>query len=154
MSELRILIRDTRYICFFLLILMMMTPAGALIILPDGTEMSRSEIPDLHPSPIMSSTPVPWKFFYKHDCQSCEQAREYLKAFEKKNPQVPITHYNLAYPEENRDLFTGEKSRFNTTKIKYPALFVGDVVLSGSSDIIHGAQPLARVSGYDRTSLT
>lgn len=149
MSGLYTIIRDIPLICFLLLILMMISPAGALIILPDGTEVARDEIPDLHPYTMQNNNPAPWKFFYVYDCQSCVQARDYLKSFEKKNPQIPITHYNLAYPEENRGLFNGEKSRFNTKKIKYPALFAGDVVLSGSSDIIHGARPLATAPGYD-----
>lgn len=127
-----------------LLLICFIDPCYALIILPNGTEVQKDQIPDLfsHSSLTMSKDPL--EFFYDYDCQSCQQALEYLRSFEKKNPDIQITHFNLAYPEENRGLFSQQKSRFNTTKIHYPAVFIGDVVISGSSDIIHYTGPIAR----------
>lgn len=50
------------------------------------------------------------------------------------------------YNEENRQLFTEYKNRFNYSKISYPALFIGDIGITGSSDIIHVADSV--VKGY------
>lgn len=136
--------KNSFLIAIILLLLFFVLPGSSLVILPDGTEVKKDQIPDFFSHPSLNMSKGPLQFFYDYDCQSCQQTLEYLRSFEKKNPNIAIIHYNLAYPEENRGLFTELKNRFNTTKIYYPAVFIGDVVISGSSDIIHYTEPLAR----------
>jgi len=131
-------------IVFILFLLVSAVPGSALVILPDGTEVQKDQIPEIFSDSSLNLSKSPLQFFYDYDCQSCQQALEYLRSFEKKNRDIGIIHYNLAYPEENRGLFTKQKSRFTTTKIHYPAVFIGDVVIVGSSDIIHHTGPIAR----------
>ena len=129
-----------------LLCLVIIQPTVALVLLPDGTEVPKDQIQDVFADTPRNISPEPMQFFYDYDCQSCQQVLDYLKSFEKKNPEIGITHYNLAYPKENNILFNQQKGRYNTTKIHYPAVFIGDVSISGSSDIIHYTEPVAK--GY------
>ena len=133
---------------FFLFCLVLMQPGSASVFLKDGTEVQKDQILDTiaNNTGDQSGSRPSMQFFYDHDCHACQSALEYLRAFEKKNPDINITHYNLGYPKENQGLFNQYKARFNTTKITYPAVFRGDIVLSGSSDIIYYTEPLAK--GY------
>ncbi len=47
---------------------------------------------------------------------------------------------------DNRQLFTEYKNQFRHSEIPYPAMFIGNKGITGSSDIIHTADQL--VKGY------
>ena len=123
--------------------LLIVLPGSATLYLLDGSELSRDQIPEIMVTSSNNQNSTQIQFFYDYDCQSCEQALDYIRSFEKKNPEIAITYYNLAYPKENNILFTQQKERFNTTRIHYPAVFIGNIAISGSSDIIHCTEPLA-----------
>jgi len=130
----------------FIFSLMILQPVSASVYLLNGTEVPRDQIRNATMGIMRDQTesPASLDFFYSHNCQSCQQALDYLRSFEKKNPDIPVTHYNLVYSRENQNLFTQYKSRFNTTRISYPAIFQSSIALSGSSDIIHYTEMLAR----------
>lgn len=129
-----------------LVCMVIIQPGSASVFLKDGTNVPTDKILETitNNTGTQLGSPLPMQFFYDHDCHSCQSALEYIRSFEKKNPDINITHYNLGYPKENVGLFNQYKSRFNTTKILYPAVFKGDIVLSGSSDIIYYTEPLAK----------
>ncbi len=133
-------------ISLFLLLLIIIQPGSASVFLKDGTEVPTDKILETitNNSGAQSGSHSQMQFFYNHDCHACQGALEYVRSFEKKNPGIDITHYNLGYPKENQSLFNQYKSRFNTSKITYPAIFKNDIVLSGSSDIIYYTEPLAK----------
>jgi len=123
-------------------------PVSASVFLTNGTDVSQDRIPSIINTTVagLIKNPVPLVFFYDRECQSCEQALESVRFFEKRNPNVRITYYSLGDSQKNRSLFTEYKGRFNTTKIRYPAIFADDLAISGSSDIIHNIESFAR--GY------
>ena len=121
-------------------------PVSASVFLTNGTDVSQDRIPGIINTTVagLIKNPVPLVFFYDRECQSCEQALESVRIFEKRNPNVRITYYNLGDSQKNRSLFTEYKGRFNTTKIRYPAVFVDEIVISGSSDIMHNIESFGR----------
>lgn len=127
-----------------LLLLCSVLPVSATLFLPDGSTLTPEQISDFRFDTSGASSPGQLRFYYDYDCQSCQQALEYLRSCGKKNPGIDIGYFNLAYPKENNERFTDEKKRYDTTKIYYPALFIGDVAISGSSDIIRYTKPLAK----------
>jgi glutaredoxin len=128
-----ILISIISFIC-----MISIQPGSAVIFLQNGSKISGYQIPEYILTKIENPSDSPaLEFFYSTRCRSCQDSLDYLRALERKNPGVQITYFNLAWPEENRQLFTQYKSRFNTTKISYPAVFYGEMAISGSSDIVH-----------------
>jgi hypothetical protein len=123
-------------------------PVSAAIFLMNGTELSQDKIPDFINTTVQGliKNPAPLIFFYDYECQSCQQALDSVRYFEKRHPNAKITYYDLGDSEKNRDIFTKYKGDFNTTKIRYPAIFSGDLVISGSSDIVHQIELFAK--GY------
>jgi len=122
-----------------LLCLLIAFPASASVFLLNGTEVAQDKIPAIinDTAKTMKNNSTPLIFFYDRECQSCQQSLDFIRYFENYSPRVQITYYNLGYSKKNKGLFTEYKNRFNTTKILYPAIFAGDIVISGSSDIIH-----------------
>ena len=135
-------------VIFAVFLILLTQPVSASVFLTNGTDVSQEKIPEIINTTVagLIKNPAPLIFFYDRECQSCEQALDSVRYFEKRNPKVRITYYNLGESQENRNLFTEYKGHFNTTKIRYPAVFVDDIVISGSSDIIHNIESFAR--GY------
>lgn len=133
-------------VVLFLLCLLIMPPVSASIFFLNGTEIPKDQIHGAftNVTRVQSGSPNQVYFFYDRGCQSCEDALDYVRLFGKKNPKIPISYYDLGYSNENRSLFTQYKSRFNTTNIRYPAVFINSIVISGSSDVIHYTEPLAK----------
>jgi len=77
------------------------------------------------------------QFFYSSSCGSCKDAHRFLQSYERKHPEVHIEYQNLVYNRENQELFNEYKNYFHNSKISYPVLFIGNIGVSGSSDIIH-----------------
>ncbi len=127
-----------------LLLLSPVLPVCATMFLPDGSTLTPEQISDFRFDTSGESSPGQLRFYYDYDCQSCQQALDYLRSCGKKNPGIDIGYFNLAYPKANNERFNDEKKRYNTTKLYYPALFIGDVAISGSSDIIRNTKPLAK----------
>ncbi|MBN1167710.1 MAG: hypothetical protein JXA44_11365 [Methanospirillaceae archaeon] len=133
----------------FLCILVMVwctTPGLADVFLRDGKVISGDAIFEIFTNtPAMKSEqPFPIYFFYTSSCGSCKDAREYLLSFERKNPSIPIEYRNLAFNGENRALFTPFKKEFHRPDISYPAVFIGNIGIAGSSDIIHHTDQIAK----------
>jgi len=135
-------------VIFGILLILASQPVSASVFLTNGTDIPQDQIQGTINTTVaeLIKNPAPLIFFYDRECQSCEQALNSVRFFERRNPNVRITYYNLGESQENRSLFTEYKGRFNTTKIRYPAVFVDDIVISGSSDIIHNIESFAR--GY------
>ena len=133
-------------IMILLLIQVIMQPVSASVFFLNGTEVIEDQIHNLNTntSGVKPASPVQLDFFYDNSCQSCQGALNHVRFFQKRNPNIPITYYDLGYSKENNILFTQYKTRFNTTKIRYPTVFIGDIVISGSSDIIHNLEPLTK----------
>ena len=93
-----------------------------------------------------TDSPFPIQFFYSSNCGSCKDALKFLQSYERKNPSTRIEYRNLVYNGENRQLFTEYKNQFRHSEIPYPAMFIGNKGITGSSDIIHTADQL--VKGY------
>lgn len=129
----------------FLLCLMIIEPCSASIFLKDGTEIPNDKILETitKTSEAQSDTPFPIQFFYSSSCGSCHDAQEYLKSFERKNPGIPIEYHNLVSNAENRQLFNEYRKQFHNIDIPYPIIFLGNVGISGSSDIIHHTTTIA-----------
>lgn len=123
-------------------------PASAAVYLMNGTDISQDKVPDFINITVQGliKNPSPLIFFYDYECQSCQQALDSVRYFEKRHPNVRITYYDLGDTEKNRVMFTTYKKNFNTTKIRYPAIFSGDIVISGSSDIVHNIELFSK--GY------
>ncbi|MCA1917694.1 hypothetical protein [Methanospirillum hungatei] len=131
-----------------LVILMLIPACMGAIFQKDGTEITRDEVSELfsHDTILHENSPIQIQFFYGSGCGSCKDALLFLQSYGRKNPSVLIEYRNLVYNEENRQLFTEYKNRFNYSKISYPALFIGDIGITGSSDIIHGTDKV--IKGY------
>jgi len=132
--------RAYNLIFIFTVISTFLIPAcSGAIFLKDGTEISRDEVSCLtFNDPIeMTDSPFPIRFFYSSGCGSCKDAMEFLHSYERKNPSSRIEYRNLVSNGENRQLFTKYKKQFNHSKISYPAVFIGSIGITGSSDIIH-----------------
>jgi len=123
---------------YVLVIILLLIPAcpGA-IFLKDGTEISRDGIGDWIQNSPGSDAPFPVEFFYSTSCGSCRDAREFLLSYQRKHPSVLVEFRNLVLNGENKELFNTYKNQFRYEKISYPAVFIGDVGITGSSDIIH-----------------
>ena len=131
-----------------LLCLVIGESGSASVFLRDGTEVPPDQVMDtfMNKSVGREGSLIQIEFFHDHRCQSCQSAREYIRIFEKKNPDITVIQYNLGYPKENQSLFTQYKNQFNTTNIRYPAVFIGDMAISGGSDIIAYTEPLAKAT--------
>ncbi|HOW05198.1 hypothetical protein [Methanospirillum hungatei] len=131
-----------------LVILMLIPACSGAIFQKDGTEITRDEVTKIftHNSIFHENSPIQIQFFYSSGCGSCKDVLQFLQSYERKNPSVLIEFRNLVYDEENRQLFTEYKNQFNYSKISYPALFIGDIGITGSSDIIHITDSV--VKGY------
>jgi glutaredoxin len=131
------------------IVLFLIPACSGAIFLKDGTEIPRDEISDvfMNNTNVGSDSPFPIQFFYSINCGSCRDAQEFLRSFERKNPSVPIEYRNLGYPEDNKKLFTEYKNQFRYLKISYPAIFIGNIGITGSSDIIHTTDQI--VKGYE-----
>lgn len=123
---------------YVLMIILLLIPAcpGA-IFLKDGTEISRDGIGDWIQNSPGSDAPFPVQFFYSTSCGSCRDAREFLLSYQRKHPSVQVEFRNLVLNGESKELFNTYKNQFRNEKISYPAVFIGDVGITGSSDIIH-----------------
>jgi glutaredoxin len=122
-----------------IIFLVTIQPAFGEIFLKDGTLVPPDSILETitNSSETASHNPFPIQFFFTSGCGSCNDARDYLKTFERKNPGIAIESHNLAYNAENRQLFTEYKTQFHNPDIPYPVIFLGNIGVSGSSDIIH-----------------
>lgn len=144
-------IRNRAYNLIFLLTLISLflipTCSGA-VFLKDGTEIPQDDVNDLimNNPLVKSGSPFPMQFFYSTNCGNCKDALKFLQSYERKNPSVQIEYRNLVYNGENRQLFTEYKNQFRYSKIPYPALFIGNIGITGSSDIIHTTDQI--VKGY------
>ncbi|WP_146201089.1 hypothetical protein [Methanospirillum lacunae] len=139
-----------RFVLVFIVSCILVTnqTISASVFLMNGTEISQDQIPDIINTTVQGliKNPSPLIFFYDYECQSCQQALDSVRYFEKRNPNARITYYDLGDSQKNRSMFLQYKSNFNTTKIRYPAIFSGEIVISGSSDIIHHIELFAK--GY------
>ncbi len=111
---------------------------SASVFLQDGTEIPGDKlIATMNNTTNLSSSPFPIQFFYNTHCGSCQEALEYLNGFSAKNPDMSVSFHDLYNSSTNSTLFTEYKTRFNDNiNIHYPAVFIGDVVLVGSFDIV------------------
>ena len=131
----------------FIIVSLVPACSGA-IFLNNGTEIMAGSLIDTIKNcpPAQSGNPFPVQFFYSSNCGSCKDAREFLQSFERKNPDIPIEYHNLVQNGENRGLFTEYKKRFHSLEISYPVIFIGNIGITGSSDIIHMTDQV--VKGY------
>ncbi len=138
------------HVLYRILLVCFLAHAGsASLILPDGTEVLKETIADSIPGipaerlPVApSGAVIALDYFYDHECQSCRDSLTYLRDYARKKPQVNIRFHNLAIDTRNEELFNQYLDRFNTTKISYPVIFLGDIALTGSSDIIRFTDPI------------
>ncbi|MFH0966503.1 MAG: hypothetical protein V1862_02305 [Methanobacteriota archaeon] len=121
-------------------------PASALIFLHNGSEITDVQVEDVINTDIHGKyiNPFPIQFFYDSRCSSCKGAEEYLHYLEKKNPAMSIEFLNLINQNPNQQLYDTFKADYNRSDVHYPVLFLGDVGISGSSDIIWKTESLAR----------
>ena len=124
------------YVLAIVTLLLIPACSGA-IFLKDGTEISRDGIGDWIQNSPGSDAPFPVEFFYSTSCGSCRDAREFLLSYQRKHPSVQVEFRNLVLNGENKELFNTYKNQFRYEKISYPAVFIGDIGITGSSDIIH-----------------
>lgn len=118
---------------------------SASMIFQDGSEINGEQIPvSLEKLSSLSEHPLSIHFFYSSGCYSCNEAREFLNGFEKKHKNIQINEYNFAYSKQNRELFTTYKKQFHTHNIGYPVIFIGNIGLKGSSDIIHHTETITK----------
>ena len=144
-------IRNRVYNLIFLLILIstfLIPTCSGTVFLKDGTEIPRDEVRNfmMNNSIYKTDSPFPIQFFYSSNCGSCKDALKFLQSYERKNPSTRIEYRNLVYNGENRQLFTEYKNQFRHPKISYPAVFIGNIGITGSSDIIHTTDQV--VKGY------
>lgn len=138
-----------RYVLLSLVILslcVLIQPVSALIFLHNGSEITGDQIAVLIKSDTQgnSSSPFPIQFFYASTCGSCEGAEEYLHSLEKKNREIHIEFHNLIVQNPNEQLYNQYKTDYNRSDVHYPVLFLGEVGISGSSDIIWQTETLAQ----------
>lgn len=130
--------RKIPIIIIALCIFLMISPSSGSLLYNNGTVVSSTDIKDslgsYHPD---TERPSAVQFFYSSGCQSCKDVQEYMKTFERKHPDIQIEYHNLAYDSDNRELFTQYKREFQNFEISYPVIFIGNIGLTGSSDIIH-----------------
>lgn len=129
-----------------LMVLLLIPVCSGAVFLRDGTDISRDAIGDrIHSSLYGSPSPFPIEFFYSTGCGSCRDAREFFQSYQRKHPSVQVAFRNLVL-NENKELFNTYKNQFRYEKISYPAVFIGDIGITGSSDIIHATDVV--VNGY------
>ncbi|HWQ66993.1 MAG TPA: hypothetical protein VN372_08995, partial [Methanospirillum sp.] len=120
-------------------------PVSAMIFLQNGSEITREDLSVFTPEEWDAArTPLPIQFFYNSNCGSCQVALEFLRGLEKKNPKISIAYHNLVIQDPNQQLYTQYKRDFNASDVPYPVIFLGDIGISGSSDIIGHTESLAR----------
>lgn len=132
-------------VAVFLFTLTIIQSVAASVYLKDGSEVFGDSILNGVANSSLPDNPFPFHFFYDHQCQSCQNALEYLHAVEKKNSNISIEYHNFALDKANQNLYSQYKSQFHNKKMFYPTLFLGNVALSGSTDIIHYTEPLANL---------
>lgn len=122
-------------ICILLLSLTSLTTAA--VFYQNGTEIDRdilSTEPGSFIAEVHGSYPI--QFFYSHSCGSCRDAIDFLRSFIRKNPNVPINFHNLGSGDESRLMYHEYKNRYGGVRISYPVVFIGDIVITGSGDIV------------------
>jgi hypothetical protein len=118
--------------------------SSATVYYQDGTEIAGDKlIETVSNSSNISSTPFPVQFFYNTHCGSCQEAIRYLDEFRIKHPDIEIQYHDLVNSTTNTTLFTTYKEQFNTTGIHYPTVFIGNVAMVGSYDIVSYTEPLS-----------
>ena len=78
----------------------------------------------------------PIQFFYSHSCGSCRDAIDFLRSLTRKHPDIPVNFYNLGSGDESRLLYHEYKNRYGGVRISYPVVFIGDIAITGSGDIV------------------
>ncbi|NLV26444.1 MAG: hypothetical protein GXY48_04665 [Methanomicrobiales archaeon] len=126
-------------VLLFLLLLLIIPVCTATVFLKDGTDISTTNLLETIKNDIKTESdyPFPIVFFYTTSCGSCSAAYQYLKSYERKNSGIQIEYLNIAHNSKNKQLFTKLKNDFQKQKISYPAVFIGNIGITGSSDIIH-----------------
>ncbi len=133
--------KGSHFLIFILVIISLsLIPAcSGLIFLNNGTVIEEGSLIDTirNIPPAQSGNSPAIQFFYSSSCGSCKDAYKFLQSYERKHPSVHIEYRNLVYNGDNQELFTEFKKKFANQKISYPVLFIGNIGVSGSSDIIH-----------------
>lgn len=105
--------------------------------LEDGKEITSEKLIDtMNNTSNLSMNPFIIQFFYNTHCGSCQEAMDYLKVFITKHPDIDIQYHDLYNSSTNNTLYDQYKTQFgNNVNIRYPSIFIGDVVIEGSNDI-------------------
>ncbi|NLV26110.1 MAG: cytochrome c biogenesis protein CcdA [Methanomicrobiales archaeon] len=86
-------------------------------------------------------------FFYNTHCGACHTAMAYLDEYQKANPDVEISYYDLFNNTGTRELFEGFKSEYNRQYVSVPVIFMGNAVLEGNEAIRSNLDHL--IKGYN-----
>lgn len=124
----------------------MIQTGSATIFLQDGSEIPGEQLNEMMANSsirYLFGSPFPIQFFYNAHCGSCQPAIEYLDEFSLKNPDIGIEYHDLNNSTENSTLFAEYSITFNRTQVHYPAVFLGNVGITGSDDIIAYTEPLS-----------
>lgn len=134
------------YLCGVLLFSILIIQVGsASLFFQDGTEIPGEKlIETMNNSVNVSSIPFPIQFFYNTHCGSCQEAVDYLNAFNTKYPGIVVEYHDLYNSSTNNTLYNQYKTQFNeNSNIHYPSVFIGNVVIVGSDDIKSYTEPLS-----------
>lgn len=66
-----------------------------------------------------------------------------MDEFSLKHPDIGIKYYDLNNSSENSTLFAEYSLTFNRTHVHYPVIFLGNVGITGSDDIVAYTEPLS-----------
>lgn len=131
-------------IFIILFILLIIHPVSAVVFFHNGTDISGAHLVDfLNNNTNISSSPFPIQFFYNTHCGSCISSIKYIENFTLSHPDTGVVYHDLYNNTESFALFEEAKKQFNRSDLYYPVIFIGDMGIMGSPDIINYTELLA-----------
>ncbi|PWR74302.1 hypothetical protein DK846_03920 [Methanospirillum lacunae] len=124
-------------IVLILILLLLIHPVSAVLFYNNGTDIPGAHLVEfLNNDTNFSSSPFPIQFFYNTHCGSCVSSVKFIDNFTIKHPDIGVEYHDLYNNTESFALYEEAKKQYNRSDLYYPVIFIGDIGIMGSPDIV------------------